>query len=87
MRLQTTITELAPEQWVLAQKVLRTEYKIPENASRVCLTLEHQGEDRHVEMQVGTYIGLLASLGLTSLANAIEETMSAMAPVRIEVDK
>jgi len=80
MRLQTTITELSTEQWELAQKVLKTGYEIPADASRVCLTLEHNGEERHAEMPLGAYIGLLGAFGLTSLATGLQTAMAALTP-------
>lgn len=66
MRLQITVTELTEGQWALLQDQVKTSYEFAEGASRVCVTFEHGELERHAEMPVGTFTGLLAGLGLAS---------------------
>lgn len=65
MRIQSTITEVTPEQWAYFQRTLKTSYTIGENDPRVCLTVQHEGEERHVEMPLGIYAGTLTGMGLS----------------------
>lgn len=76
MRLKTEINDLTPEQWEQAQKILKTSYDLPENASRVCLTLVHGEEERHVEAPVSALVGLLISLTLTPAFHQLADAMT-----------
>lgn len=76
MRLKTEINDLTPEQWEQAQKILKTSYDLPENASRVCLTLVHGEEERHVEAPVSALVGLLISLTLTPAIHQLADAMT-----------
>lgn len=84
MRLKVEITDLTPDQWDQAQKILKTEYTIPDGASRVCLTLIHGNEERHVETPVGALTGLLTGLNLgqafRGLSKALKTAMAALTP-------
>lgn len=84
MRLKVEINDLTPEQWEQAQKILKAEYTIPDGASRVCLTLIHGNEERHVETPVGALTGLLTGLNLgqafRGLSQAIKTAMAALTP-------
>lgn len=64
MRLTTTLTDLTPEEWALAQSILRPGYEINPDAIRVCLTVVHGTEERHVELPLGTFVEVMACLGL-----------------------
>jgi hypothetical protein len=77
MRLQTTITGMTAVEWKFAQEVLRTEYTIGPDASRVCLTLEHEGEERHAEMPLGAFVGFVAGLGVN---NTVQTVLAALSP-------
>jgi hypothetical protein len=80
MRIQTTITDMSGDQWVVAQGILTAEYDIPADATRVCLTLDHEGEDRHVGIPLGAYIGLLGALGMDSLTRGLLTAMAVLTP-------
>lgn len=80
MRIQTTISDMDPDQWVVAQGILQAEYDIPADATRVCLTLNHQGEERHVGIPLGAYIGLLGALGMDSLTQGLRTAMAVLTP-------
>lgn len=77
MRLQTTIDRLTDTQWTFAQEALRTSYEIPMDASRVCLVLEHRGEERHAELPLGAFIGLMAGIGIN---DTVKTVMAALSP-------
>lgn len=64
MRLTTTLTDLTPEEWALAQSILRPGYEINPDTIRVCLTVVHGTEERHVELPLGTFVEVLTCLGL-----------------------
>lgn len=80
MRLTTTIDRLTAEQWTIAHQILRTEYEIPMDASRVCLVLEHRGEERHAELPLGAYAELLRSLAADSVLSPLRTAMAALTP-------
>lgn len=86
MRIQTTITDMDPDQWVTAQGILQAEYDIPADATRVCLTLNHQGEERHVGIPLGAYIGLLGALGMDSLTQGLRTAMAVVMPDTFPVE-
>jgi len=71
MRITTTIDRLTENQWTSAQKVLRTSYDIPMDASRACLVVEHRGEERHAELPLFAYMGLVGSLGLKAVDDGL----------------
>jgi hypothetical protein len=75
MRLKVEIDDLTPEQWDQAQKTLKTSYDIPENASRVCLTLVHGEEERHVETPVSALTSLLWGMSLALAFEALGEAV------------
>jgi hypothetical protein len=77
MRLKAEIDDLTPDQWEQAQKILKTSYNIPENASRACITLVHGQEERHVEAPVSALISLLWGLSLGPAFKALGETTRA----------
>lgn len=84
MRLKVEINDLAPEEWDQAKRLLKTEYTIPDGASRVCLTLIHEGEEWHLETPVSAFTSLLwgMSLGLAfrQLAATVKVAMAALTP-------
>lgn len=79
MRLKVEIMDLTPSQWEQAQRVLQTEYDIPDGASRACLVLIHNGEERHVEIPVAKLTGFLTMLTLTpaflAMGRLVDEAM------------
>lgn len=75
MRLKVEINDLTPEQWDQAQRLLKTEYTIPDGASRVCLTLIHEGEEWHLETPVSRFTTLMWGM---SLAPAFKELARAV---------
>lgn len=75
MRLKVEIDELDADQWDQAQRLLQAQYDIPENASRVCLTLVHKEEERHVETPVSALTGLLLTLTLVPAFRSATESM------------
>lgn len=75
MRLKVEINDLTPEQWEQAQRLLKTEYTIPDGASRVCLTLVHGDELMHVETPVSAFTTLMWGM---SLAPAFKELARAV---------
>lgn len=76
MRLKTEINDLTPDQWEQAQKYLKTGYDIPDGASRVCITLVHGDEERHVEAPVSVLTGLLFSLNLVPAFRQLADAMT-----------
>ena len=80
MRLKVEITELVLAQWDAVQRVVRTEYEFPENASRACVTLVHGDEERHAEMPLTALMGLLVVLGMTPSIEALNVALAALAP-------
>lgn len=75
MRLKVEIDDLTPEQWDQAQRLLKTEYTIPDGASRVCLILMYEGEEWHVETPVSAFTTLMWGM---SLAPAFKELTRAV---------
>lgn len=84
MRLKVEIDDLTPEQWDQAQRLLKTEYTIPDGASRVCLILMHEGEEWHVETPVSAFTSLLWGMSLApafkALAASVKLAMAALTP-------
>ena len=75
MRLKVEIDDLTPEQWDQAERLLKDSYDIPEDASRVCLTLIHGPELRHHEVPVSAFTTLMWGM---SLAPAFKELARAV---------
>jgi hypothetical protein len=79
MRLKVEIDELTPDQWEQAQRMLQASYEIPDGASRACLLLMHEGEERHVEMPVSKVSVLLMGLNLVAtfreMSRVVDEAM------------
>lgn len=75
MRLKVEIDDLTPDQWATAQEVLRESYDIPERANRMCLTLVHGDEERHVEAPAGMLTGLLLSMAIRPTLQIIHSAM------------
>lgn len=81
MRIQMTMTDLDEGRWAYLQSTVQAEYEIPEDATRVCLTFSHgEEEERHVEMPMGSVLGLLAGLGVLGLGQTIRTAMAALTP-------
>lgn len=88
MRLKVEINDLTPEQWEKAQKILKTEYTIPDGASRVCLALIHGNEERHVETPVTALTDLLMSLTMgQSIKRLMDQVRVAMAALTPDDDR
>jgi hypothetical protein len=81
MRIQMTVTEVDEERWAYLQSNVQPEYKIPEGATRVCLTFSHGEEERHVEMPMGTVVGLLMGLGMVSVTREMRAALARLRPV------
>lgn len=80
MRIKTTIDRLNENQWQFANRVLLTSYNIPKDASRVCLVIEHRGEERHAELPIGAYMGLVGGLGLKAVIEGYGTAQAALTP-------
>ena len=76
MRLQIEITDMTDGEWKYAQEVIRAEYQIPAGASRVCLTMTHGDEERHVEMPLASFVGVSTGLILAGAFRAFSEALS-----------
>lgn len=79
MRLTTTLTELTEGEWGVAQSILRPSYEISPDAIRVCLTVIHGPEERHVELPLGTFVEVTAALGLERVFEKIHRLRTAQA--------
>lgn len=79
MRLATTLTDLTPEEWALAQSILRPSYEINPEAVRVCLTVVHGPEERHVELPLGTFVEVITALGLERMFRKFHQLRTAQA--------
>lgn len=79
MRLATTLTGLTEEEWALTQAILRPSYEINPEAVRVCLTVIHGPEERHVELPLGTFVEVMAALGLERVFEKIYRLRTAQA--------
>lgn len=84
MRLKVEIDDLTPDQWEQAVRLLKTEYTIPDGASRVCLTLLHEGEEWHLETPVSAFTSLMWGMSLApafkALAAPVKLAMAALTP-------
>lgn len=88
MRLKVEINDLTPEQWRQAQRLLKTEYTIPDGASRVCLTLVHGDELMHVETPVSAFTSLMWGMSLASVFKGLNQsTKVAMAALTPDDDR
>jgi hypothetical protein len=76
MRLKMEIDDLTPDQWCRAQEILQVSYDMSDGASRACVTITHQGEERHVEMPVSRVPGLLMGLALTETLRELGRTVN-----------
>lgn len=81
MRIQMAMIELDEERWAYLQANVQTEYKIPEGASRVCLTFGYGEEERHVEMPMGTIVGLLMGLVMVGVTREMRSALARLRPV------
>jgi hypothetical protein len=70
MRIQATIIELTDEQWSQFHEVLKTEYQFHEGDSRVCLTLIHGNEERHLELPLAAFGPLMNNRGVGEALHA-----------------
>lgn len=84
MRIQMTMTDLDEEQWAYLQADVQAEYKISDGTTRVCLTFGYGEEERHVEMPMGSAVGLLMGLGMVGVAR---EMRNAMARLRVDLNQ
>jgi hypothetical protein len=80
VRITTTIDRLTETQWQFAGRILRTSYDIPRDADRVCLVIEHRGEERHVEIPLGAYVNLVRSIGLRAVIDGTGTAVAALSP-------
>lgn len=84
MRLKIEIDDLTQDQWRSAQEILKTAYDIPDGASRACLLVMHEGEERHVEVPASTVSGFLMGLNLIpafrQVTDAVKLAMAALTP-------
>lgn len=81
MRIEMTMTEVDEERWAYLQSTVRTEYEIQEGATRVCLTFSHGEEERHVEMSMGSAVGLLMGLGMVGVTRELRNALAKLRPV------
>ena len=80
MRLKAEINELSPGQWRHAQEVLLTSYDIRDSATRVCLTLVHGEEERHVELPVAVFIAVMSGLSMISATEKLSAARAILTP-------
>lgn len=85
MRIQSTMTDLTEVQWAFVNATVLTSYPIDDLETRVCLTIEHGEQERHVEMPMGSYISLLTGVRLIPLSQTLsrfrENVRASMAKV------
>lgn len=81
MRIQMTMIDLDEERWAYLQATVQAEYQIPEDATRVCLTFGFGEKERHVEMPLGSTLGLLMGLGMVGVAREMRNAMAKLRPV------
>lgn len=86
MRVHTTITDMNPDQWETAQNIIRPGYDIPDGATRVCLILHHEDVERHMQLPLGSYIGLLGALGMDGMLDGLRTAMAALTPDALPED-
>jgi hypothetical protein len=83
MRITAELSDLSRTEWILAQGKIRTSYEFPPGVARVCLTLRHEEEERHAEVPLSVYAGLLMAFilrpSLERLKLAVSNHGSAMA--------
>ena len=79
MRLATTLTGLTSEEWALAQSILRPAYEINPDATRVCLTVVHGPEERHVELPLGAFVEVITAMGLERMLHRFHQFRTAQA--------
>lgn len=81
MRIQMTMIELDEERWAYLQTNVQAEYEIPEDATRVCLTFSYGEEERHVEVPMGSIVGLLMGLGMVGVTRELRNALAKLRPV------
>lgn len=64
MRIAVTISDLTAEQWDSIQRILKTEYTFRDSDSRICLVVERDGEERHAQMPLHEFSGLMMATAL-----------------------
>lgn len=87
MKIQSTVTDLTAEQWERINRVVQVEYDLTGIRATVCAVFEHAGLERHVEMPLGVFTGLLMSMQLSTLAVAIETAVSAVSVLRRDANE
>ena len=80
MKANVQIDQLTDGQWMAAQELLQPSYDIPAHVSRVCLTLVHGEETRHVEAPVSVLFALTGVLVLTPALQATGMAMALLTP-------
>jgi hypothetical protein len=80
MRVNAIVTELDEDRWDVIQKAVNTSYDIQKGATRVCVTFVHGELERHAEMPLGVFTGLMVSLGLTGVVSNVCTAMAALQP-------
>lgn len=76
MRIQATVSELDAQQQEFIRRNLRDEYKLPDGATRVCAVFDSDSAltgDRHVEMSVADFMGVLTGLAMTKVVQALND--------------
>lgn len=85
MRIQMTMIEVDEERWAYLQANVQAEYEIPEDATRVCLTFSYGEEERHVEMPLGSTMGLLMGLGMVGVTREMRNALAKLRPVAADL--
>lgn len=80
MRIRTTIADLSETQWRLINETVRTEYQFGERNTRVCVIFKRGSEERHTEMPLANYVGVLVGLGMASPSQAYMAALAASIP-------
>jgi hypothetical protein len=85
MRIQTVISDLTEQQWDSVHRNVRTSYEFGPNDLRVCVTFIRTGAageklERHIEMLMTTYVGLLLVLRVQDLGSTLKAAMAMLTP-------
>jgi hypothetical protein len=74
------VTELTEAQWDQVQDTVKTEYDFGQGSSRACVTFAYGELERHAEMPVGAFVGVLAGLGLTQALSMLQTAQAVLTP-------
>lgn len=79
MRITSTIEDLDEDRWQYVQRLVKTFYEFTEDMTRVCVTFVRGAEERHAEMPLGAYTGLMMGLGLVKTSVRLSQILTDLA--------